>query len=96
MGYYQSADQGVYQRLWSPTCGLEETVEIAILKAERTWRERGETDAEYLKKSASARQAQRSVLMLRNPATGDICSNQEQMLGVTLTPISMRPSLYSG
>ncbi|EIE78417.1 hypothetical protein RO3G_03121 [Rhizopus delemar RA 99-880] len=61
----------------------EETVKIAILKAERTWRERGETDAGYLKKSASARQAQRSVPMLRNPATGDICSNQEQMLEVT-------------
>ncbi|KAG1135134.1 hypothetical protein G6F37_014043 [Rhizopus arrhizus] len=58
----------------------EETVKIAILKAVRTWRERGETDAGYLKKSASARQAQRSVPMLRNPATGDICSNQEQML----------------
>ncbi|KAG1447912.1 hypothetical protein G6F55_010897 [Rhizopus delemar] len=45
--------------------------------------ERGETDAGYLKKSASARQAQRSVPMLRNLATGDICSNQEQMLEVT-------------
>ncbi|KAG1035463.1 hypothetical protein G6F43_013225 [Rhizopus delemar] len=61
----------------------EETVKIAILKAERTWREHGETEAGYLKKSASARQAQRSAPMLRNPATGDICSNQEQMLEVT-------------
>ncbi|KAG1577535.1 hypothetical protein G6F47_013066 [Rhizopus delemar] len=33
----------------------QEITSIAILKAERIWRERGETDAGYLKKSAEQR-----------------------------------------
>ena len=60
----------------------EESTKIAILKAERTWREHGETDAGYLKKSATARQAQRSIPMLWNSRTGNHCSNREQLLDV--------------
>ncbi|PHZ13154.1 uncharacterized protein RHIMIDRAFT_129447 [Rhizopus microsporus ATCC 52813] len=41
-----------------------ELVEIKALKAEKTWREHGGTEAGYLKKSASVRSAQRSILQL--------------------------------
>ncbi|KAG1340279.1 hypothetical protein G6F62_005474 [Rhizopus arrhizus] len=61
----------------------QEITSIAILKAERTWRERGETDAGYLKKSATSRLVQRSIPPLMNPANQTICSSQDQMLAVT-------------
>ncbi|KAG1558904.1 hypothetical protein G6F49_004084 [Rhizopus delemar] len=61
----------------------QEITSIAILKAERTWRERGETDAGYLKKSAEQRRVQQSIPPLRNPLTQTTCSTQDQMLDVT-------------
>ncbi|KAG1229190.1 hypothetical protein G6F35_002156 [Rhizopus arrhizus] len=61
----------------------QEITSIAILKAERSWRERGETDAGYLKKSATSRLVQRSIPRLMNPDTQIICSSQDQMLEVT-------------
>ncbi|KAG1050126.1 hypothetical protein G6F43_007575 [Rhizopus delemar] len=47
----------------------QEITSIAILKAERTWRERGETDAGYLKKTVTSRQVQRTIPRLLNPET---------------------------
>jgi hypothetical protein len=61
----------------------QEITSIAILKAERTWRERGETDAGYLKKSSISRLVQRSIPPLMNTANQTICSSQDQMLAVT-------------
>ncbi|KAG1047406.1 hypothetical protein G6F43_010143 [Rhizopus delemar] len=61
----------------------QEVSSIAILKAERHWRERGETDAGYLKKSAAQRTVQRSIPPLRDPETQNICSTQDQMLEIT-------------
>ncbi|KAG0973755.1 hypothetical protein G6F29_012651 [Rhizopus arrhizus] len=61
----------------------EEVTSIAILKAERTWREKGETDAGYLKKSVATRQIQRSIPLLVDPSTDSVCSSRTQMLEVT-------------
>ncbi|KAG1066376.1 hypothetical protein G6F57_018431 [Rhizopus arrhizus] len=63
----------------------QEITSIAILKAERSWRERGETDAGYLKKSATSRLVQRSIPPLMNPANQTICSSQDQMLAADLS-----------
>ncbi|KAG1455259.1 hypothetical protein G6F55_007172 [Rhizopus delemar] len=61
----------------------QEITSIAILKTERTWRERGETDAGYLKKSVTSREVQRSIPRLLNPETQTICSSQDHMLEET-------------
>jgi hypothetical protein len=61
----------------------EEVTSIAILKAERTWREKGETDAGYLKKSVATRQIQRSIPLLVDPSTKSVCTSRTQMLEVT-------------
>ncbi|KAG1508517.1 hypothetical protein G6F47_008389 [Rhizopus delemar] len=50
----------------------QEITSIAILKAEHIWRERGETDAGCLKKSAEQRRVQRSIPPLRSPLTQNI------------------------
>ncbi|KAG1530716.1 hypothetical protein G6F51_013755 [Rhizopus arrhizus] len=49
----------------------------------RTWREKGETDAGYLKKSVATRQIQRSIPLLVDPSTDSVCSSRTQMLEVT-------------
>ncbi|KAG1055512.1 hypothetical protein G6F43_002531 [Rhizopus delemar] len=61
----------------------QKVTSIAILKAERTYRERGEMDTGYLKLSATARVVQRSIPCLWDPDNGDICSSRTQMLDVT-------------
>ncbi|KAG1050343.1 hypothetical protein G6F43_007374 [Rhizopus delemar] len=68
----------------SPPQGLWdlEVTPIAILKAERTWGERGEMDARYLKRSATARAVQRSIPRLWDPDNVDICPSRTQMFDV--------------
>ncbi|EIE76272.1 hypothetical protein RO3G_00976 [Rhizopus delemar RA 99-880] len=61
----------------------QKVTSITILKAERTYRERGEMDTGYLKLSAMARVVQRSITRLWDPDNGDICSSRTQMLDVT-------------
>lgn len=61
----------------------KEVTSIAILKAERTWRERGEMKAGCLKRSATTRAVQRSIPRLWDPDSGDICSSRTRMLDVT-------------
>ncbi|KAG1055818.1 hypothetical protein G6F43_002256 [Rhizopus delemar] len=61
----------------------EEVTPIAILKAEWTWRDRGEMNVGYLKRSATARAVQRSIPRLWDPDNGDVCSCRTQMLDVT-------------
>ncbi|EIE84578.1 hypothetical protein RO3G_09288 [Rhizopus delemar RA 99-880] len=61
----------------------EEVTPIAILKAEWTWRDRGEMNVGYLKRSATARAVQRSIPRLWDPDNGDVCSSRTQMLDVT-------------
>lgn len=58
-------------------------VEIKVLKAEKTWREHGETDAGYIKKSASVRSAQRSILQLWDPSRDEFSSSRDDLLRIS-------------
>ncbi|ORE03775.1 hypothetical protein BCV72DRAFT_314661, partial [Rhizopus microsporus var. microsporus] len=60
-----------------------ELVEIKALKAEKTWREHGETEAGYLKKSASVRSAQRSMLQLWDPSRDEFSSSRDDLLRIS-------------
>ncbi|KAG1039990.1 hypothetical protein G6F43_012387 [Rhizopus delemar] len=58
-------------------------VQIAALKAEKVWGERGETDAGFLKKSASTRVAQRSILQLWDPSDAQLYSSKDDLLRIS-------------
>ncbi|ORE11365.1 hypothetical protein BCV72DRAFT_189998, partial [Rhizopus microsporus var. microsporus] len=63
----------------------KELTDMAVLKAEQIWRERGEIDADYLKHSISQRRRQRRIPHLIHPSTGDLCSSPEQMISAAET-----------
>ncbi|GAN11916.1 hypothetical protein MAM1_1260d11542, partial [Mucor ambiguus] len=53
--------------------------EIEILKAGKYWREHGEKSAGFLKRTAVARENQRSIVELRHPDTGELCRDQHEI-----------------
>ncbi|GAA5801530.1 hypothetical protein HPULCUR_006978 [Helicostylum pulchrum] len=57
--------------------------EITKLRSGLRWREKDEVSAGYLKRTIATRRKQRNIENLVHPATGDICSNNEDKLQAT-------------
>ena len=62
---------------------LQESIaEIQALKAGKNWREKGEKDAGYIKRSATVRSVQQSIQALIDPSNGEVFDDQPNKLHI--------------